>query len=1032
MLLRVVDDSALLVLVSGQHMTDTDADSPLNDDVSSGGDSEPNTIPLKTGANDALSPAIRPYDADLTSEGPTASAPTGEEYSLLNPPEGWQTAGPEWHRVEKIEPARAKISERASKRRMKRAGFLSPMGCNLIVFVASVCVMVLELTASRLIAKHVGSSLYTWTSVIGVVLAGITVGNFVGGWMADRFDREKILGRLFLLASVASLSVLWLDQLAAGRTRPDDLGWPMWVFLTVAEMFFLPALALGTISPVVASIALDRSEYTGSTVGNVYAWGAFGSIIGTFLTGFWLIDVFGTRMIIGGTAGMLALLGVAVSSKQLLFRTAVCCGWLQFLVVTTAAASVTSGMIGEVGEVIGRLKAERDHTIGDLAEWYGADQRNELDKVTRTALIDRTSTEVLEPLDREATEQFRKWLRNGLRHQLDDELRASIEAVVSEQLIDRKTVNQWREHGEEIGYHLHSLGLYCFLRSDQTGEYHDESNYSYVNVSDTLEGDEVVRQLRLDKLVHSYFNPERPSQLYYEYEQIYAEVTERVATSWSRETSISVEPFDGLVDLAARLPDWAKVDLDTGELTIRGVLTLERREQLIKASPYGSFWLAVEELAADTREPLWGGLSSVEVASLPPGADGDEFLQDRLTFEPSFKSLNAFRVLDEDDVTKLCSVGDAGKSITWKTAVDLLMKDSRQVSTFFIGGGGFVFPRWIETEFSDKSRIDVAELDPAVKLAVQKEMGLPPDGQTAVRTLIGDARNVVDDLLKANKVRVASGEKPIHYDFVYGDAFNDFSVPWHLTTLEFNEKVKALLNPDSGVYLVNVIDAWPLTAIGEGQLATDESGDAESEVCGDEEAVGEIFSTGLPGALMLDPGLVLEWQFAPESYGGMEVLPYREGKYRLAVRGVMPVDLRDRLIADASGAGSEKFKDGVLAAFEQSKKTRVGRFLSSCTATLGEVFPNVYVFSTAHGTPSDVRDTFVIVASMSRIDVLRLAADGRHWDTPPFATLHTSSDRSRTTTGQMDAMLETSRGLILTDDYAPVDNLLRPVFDDQD
>ena len=121
---------------------------------------------------------------------------------------------------------------------------------------------------------------------------------------------------------------------------------------------------------------------------------------------------------------------------------------------------------------------------------------------------------------------------------------STIEAVISEQLIDRKTVNQWREHGEEIGYHLHSLCLYCFLRSDQTGEYHDESNYSYINVSDTLEEDEVVRQLRLDKLVHSYFNPEQPSKLYYEYEKIYAEVTERVATSWSRETSVSVEPFE--------------------------------------------------------------------------------------------------------------------------------------------------------------------------------------------------------------------------------------------------------------------------------------------------------------------------------------------------------------------------------------------------------------------------------------------------------------------------------------------------------
>jgi hypothetical protein len=1014
-------------------MTDSDVDLPSDDDASSSSNAEPNTIPLKPEPSDEISPVIRPYDAPLASTPQAAATPTGEEYSLLNPPESWETAGPEWHRVEKVEPPRATSSKTSSMRRKKQAALLSPMGCNLIVFVSSVCVMVLELTASRLIAKHVGSSLYTWTSVIGVVLAGITIGNFVGGWMADRFNREKILGRLFLLASVASLSVLWLDQLASGRTRPDDVGWPMWVFLTVAEMFFLPALALGTISPVVASIALDRSEYTGSTVGNVYAWGAFGSIVGTFLTGFWLIDVFGTRMIIGGTAGLLALLGVAVSSKQLLFRTAVCCGWLQFLVVTTAAASVTSGMVGEIGETIGHWNAERDETIQDFADWYEDEDSKQLHKTMRTKLLERTSSGTLSPLDEETTEEFKKWVRNGLRERLDDKLRASIQAVIDEQRLDRKTVDRWREHGEELGYHLHSLGLFCFLRGDQTGEYHDESNYSYVNVSDTLEDGEVVRQLRLDKLVHSYFNPEQPTKLYYEYEKIYAEVTERVATGWARETSITIESFDGLSELTTRLPAWAKVDVDSGKLNIQGVLTLERREQLLKAAPHGDFWLSIEELADATRDPLWGGLSSVEMAALPSGADTDGFLQDRLTFEPSFKSLNAFRVLDEADVTRLCSVGEAGKSIAWKNAVDQLMTESRQVSTFFIGGGGFVFPRWIESEFSNKSRIDVAELDPAVKLAVQKEMGLPPDGHTAVRTLIGDARNVVDDLLSANNARKASGEATVQYDFVYGDAFNDFSVPWHLTTLEFNEKIKELLNPDSGVYLINVIDAWPLTPIGEGQIASvgDDSGESGT-VDDDEEAVGQVYSGGIPSDLMLDPGLVLAWQFAPENYGGVEVLPYQEGKYRLAIRGVMPGSLCDHLIADAAGAGSQKFKEAVLAAFEDSKKTNVGRFLSSCTATLGEVFPNVYVFSTAHGTPSNVRDTFVIVASMKQIDILRLAAHGHHWDTPPFATLHTSADGSRTTTGQMDSILETSRGLILTDDYAPVDNLLRPVFDDQD
>src|SRR4051812_37958919 len=67
--------------------------------------------------------------------------------------------------------------KRIGGKRVVSNDLLALAGFNLLVFVSSVCVMTLELTASRLIAKHVGSSLYTWTSVIGVVLAGITIGN---------------------------------------------------------------------------------------------------------------------------------------------------------------------------------------------------------------------------------------------------------------------------------------------------------------------------------------------------------------------------------------------------------------------------------------------------------------------------------------------------------------------------------------------------------------------------------------------------------------------------------------------------------------------------------------------------------------------------------------------------------------------------------------------------------------------------------------------------------------------------------------
>ncbi|HVV98853.1 MAG TPA: fused MFS/spermidine synthase, partial [Planctomycetaceae bacterium] len=221
-------------------------------------------------------------------------------------------------------------SGRPPQSRARTLGIL--IGCNALVFLSSVCVMVLELTASRLIAKSHGSSLYTWTSVIGVVLAGISLGNFLGGWLADRFTPRRVLAYVFWASSVGCLSVYSMHGLIAATERPDWFSWPAWVLFAVAAVFLVPALALGTISPLVASIALAQSQRTGTTVGNVYAWGALGSILGTFLTGFFLIDHFGTQHIIWMTSATLAILGAVVATGQWAFRAAVLCGWLQFVV----------------------------------------------------------------------------------------------------------------------------------------------------------------------------------------------------------------------------------------------------------------------------------------------------------------------------------------------------------------------------------------------------------------------------------------------------------------------------------------------------------------------------------------------------------------------------------------------------------------------------------------------------------------------------------------------------------------------------
>src|ERR1700721_1424670 len=55
-----------------------------------------------------------------------------------------------------------------------------------IVFLASFGGMTLELTASRVLAEFLGVSLFTWTGIIGVMLAGTALGNITGGLIADR------------------------------------------------------------------------------------------------------------------------------------------------------------------------------------------------------------------------------------------------------------------------------------------------------------------------------------------------------------------------------------------------------------------------------------------------------------------------------------------------------------------------------------------------------------------------------------------------------------------------------------------------------------------------------------------------------------------------------------------------------------------------------------------------------------------------------------------------------------------------------
>jgi len=176
------------------------------------------------------------------------------------------------------------------------------------IFLSSAILLVLEITAGRLIAPYVGVSIYSWTSIIGVILAGLSLGNWLGGRWADRGGNERSSGIALALAGVFSLFSLMALTIVAPVLQNSQLDLVSSSFLYVLSMFFIPSVLLGIPTPLLTTLALGMDSRAGHIVGRMHALAALGSIIGTFLTGYVLIQYFGSRNVIIVSALLLFLL----------------------------------------------------------------------------------------------------------------------------------------------------------------------------------------------------------------------------------------------------------------------------------------------------------------------------------------------------------------------------------------------------------------------------------------------------------------------------------------------------------------------------------------------------------------------------------------------------------------------------------------------------------------------------------------------------------------------------------------------------
>ncbi|HVD29042.1 MAG TPA: fused MFS/spermidine synthase [Mycobacteriales bacterium] len=191
---------------------------------------------------------------------------------------------------------------------------LGPRAAAALVFLTSGAVLVLEILTLRLIAPYVGLTLETNTAVIGIALAAIATGAWLGGKAADVVPAERLLGPLVLGGGALVFAVLPLVRWTGEAVRGGDASG---VLLIAAVAVFVPAALLSAVAPVVVKVRLATLRETGTVVGRLSGTGTLGAIAATFATGFVLVAMVPTSTILYALGGLLLVVGGVLSVRGL-------------------------------------------------------------------------------------------------------------------------------------------------------------------------------------------------------------------------------------------------------------------------------------------------------------------------------------------------------------------------------------------------------------------------------------------------------------------------------------------------------------------------------------------------------------------------------------------------------------------------------------------------------------------------------------------------------------------------------------------
>lgn len=170
------------------------------------------------------------------------------------------------------------------------------MANKIIIFTAGAVTMILEILGARILTPHLGATIIVWAGVIGVILGSIGLGYYLGGRIAHKKLASGILASILAGAAAFTLFIIPIQNKVSELGTYYSYGFRS--IIASLALFAIPAILLGMAIIYIIRLETKNLNALGSTNGTLYGISTAGSIIGVFLTSFYLIPNYAVSDII--------------------------------------------------------------------------------------------------------------------------------------------------------------------------------------------------------------------------------------------------------------------------------------------------------------------------------------------------------------------------------------------------------------------------------------------------------------------------------------------------------------------------------------------------------------------------------------------------------------------------------------------------------------------------------------------------------------------------------------------------------------